>query len=197
MRTKQLTSKPTHEVISAIQALDLQSVKVRLMDPELGEGWTPGYAESIEAAYKNFLLMIVKYPQYAEELMLANDVDTFWHTHILQTRKYATDCEKMFGIYLHHSPHIGERTAADLEKRAVQAQQTLALYEQEFGDAAVTAWSGRGASQAPAAFSSAATGLRALAYSGVAVNDVDGAWSGPAIEPRNSAWSGLDIRASP
>ena len=34
-----LTNKPVEEVIAAIQALDLESVKLRVMDPELGEGW--------------------------------------------------------------------------------------------------------------------------------------------------------------
>ena len=33
-----LTNKPTQEVVAAIQALELESVKIRLMDPELGEG---------------------------------------------------------------------------------------------------------------------------------------------------------------
>src|SRR3954467_8125758 len=69
MHTKRLTTKPTHEVISAIQALDLESVKVRLMDPELGEGWTREHADSIEAAYKNFLTMIVKYQEHAEDIL--------------------------------------------------------------------------------------------------------------------------------
>ena len=32
-----LTNKPTQEVVAAIQALELESVKIRLMDPELGE----------------------------------------------------------------------------------------------------------------------------------------------------------------
>ena len=50
MQTKRLTTKPTDEVIAAIQALDLASVKTRLMDAELGEGWTQEYADSIEQA---------------------------------------------------------------------------------------------------------------------------------------------------
>src|SRR5205814_5578118 len=89
MEPRKLTTKPTAAVISAIQELDLESVKVRLMDPELGEGWTQNYADSIETAYKNYLAMLVKYQDDAEDIMLSEDVDEFWHTHILQTLKYA------------------------------------------------------------------------------------------------------------
>ena len=32
-----LTNRPEQEVIAAIQALDLESVKSRVMDPDLGE----------------------------------------------------------------------------------------------------------------------------------------------------------------
>ena len=39
-----LTTKPAQQVISAIQGLDLEPVKLRVMDPELGEGWTREYA---------------------------------------------------------------------------------------------------------------------------------------------------------
>ena len=156
MQTKKLTTKPIEEVISAVQALDLESVKIRLMDAELGEGWSREYADSIEAAYKTYLTMLAKYQEHAEDIMLARDVDEFWHTHILQTMKYADDCEKLFGAFLHHNPHVGPRTAADLQARAEMAEKTRRMYAQEFGEAQDTAWSGSVASTEGAAYSSAA-----------------------------------------
>src|SRR5512145_2569084 len=128
-----LTEKPEQDVIAAIRMLDLESVKLRVMDAELGEGWTREYTDSIEAAYRNYLTMLVKYPDDAEDILLSKDVDEFWHTHILQTRKYTEDCERVFGNFLHHEPHVGERTAADLEKRTILAEKTRRLYEQQFG----------------------------------------------------------------
>src|SRR5215213_3409132 len=144
MQTTRVTTKPTSEVLPAIQALDLESVKTRLMDPELGEGWTREYADSIEGAYKTFLSMVVKYPEHAEHIMLSKDVDEFWHTHILQTMKYADECEAVFGRFLHHAPHVGELTDADHEKRAVLTEKTRTLYQREFGsmENAETAWAG-------------------------------------------------------
>jgi hypothetical protein len=140
-----LTAKPAAQVFSAIQALDLESVKSRVMDAELGEGWTQEYADSVEAAYKTYLTMLVKYPDDSEAIMLSTDVDEFWHTHILQTAKYMQDCEQVFGFYLHHNPHVGERTAADLEQREAFAARTQELYLREFGSAqrADAAWAGK------------------------------------------------------
>src|SRR5437660_3407882 len=132
METK-LPHRPVEQVIAAINALGLESVKVRMMDPELGEGWTREYAEGIERGYRTYLSMLAKYPDHAVDILLSKDVDEFWHTHILQTIKYHDDCESVFGKYLHHAPHIGELTAADIAKREALAEKTRRLYEGEFG----------------------------------------------------------------
>src|SRR4029077_17061635 len=95
-----------------------------------------------------------------EDILLSKDVDEFWHTHILQTTKYHRDCESVFGKYLHHEPHVGEVTAADLAKRDALAAKTRALYEREFGAARNSAWAGASIQAREAAFSGA-TAIRA------------------------------------
>jgi hypothetical protein len=194
MQTKKLTTKPIEHVTSAVQALDLESVKIRLMDAELGEGWSREYADSIEAAYKTYLTMLAKYQEHAEDIMLAKDVDEFWHTHILQTMKYADDCEKVFGAFLHHNPHVGPRTAADMQARAEMAEKTRCMYAQEFGEAQDTAWSGSVASTQGAAYSSAAI-RGAAAYSSAAIRAADAAYSSAAIRAAQAAYSSAAIRA--
>src|SRR3954471_12311792 len=128
MESQKLTTKPIVDVIAAIDGLDLESVKIRLMDEELGEGWTQEYADSVEEAYKTYLTMLAKYQEHAEDIMLAKDVDEFWHTHILQTITCADGSEAFFGRFLHHSPHIGELTDADRAKRDALAKKTSELY---------------------------------------------------------------------
>ena len=161
-----LTTKPRRDVIAAIQALDLESVKERVMDAELGKGWTRDYADSIEGAYKNYLTMLVKYPDDAGDILLSKDVDEFWHTHILQTMKYAEDCQRVFGNFLHHSPHTGERTAASAERRAASSEKTRRLYLREFGNAqaADAAWSGKVVGTAANAAYCEATAAPKVAY---------------------------------
>ena len=184
-----LTTKPEPEVISAIQALNLESVKVRVMDPELGEGWSREYADSIEVAYKNYLTMLVKYQDDAENILLSKDVDEFWHTHILQTMKYADDCENVFGKFLHHEPHVGEVTAADCEKRAALADKTRQLYEQEFGAAqyAEAAWSGGVIKAGNAAFSAASIRAENVAFSAASIRAGNAAFSAASIRAETPA----------
>ena len=139
-----VTHKPIQEVLAAIQTLDLESVKFRLMDSEVGKGWTQEYVDRIEAAYKKYLTMLVKYQEHAEDILISKDVDEFWHTHILQTLKYADDCQRVFGTFIHHTPHVGSRETSLLKTREVLAAKTRTLYEEEFGSAqeAALAWFG-------------------------------------------------------
>jgi hypothetical protein len=192
-----LTTKPELEVIAAIQALDLESVKSRVMDAELGEGWSRAYADSIEAAYKTYLTMLVKYPEDAEDILLSKDVDEFWHTHILQTRKYREDCERTFGNFLHHEPHVGEVTPADLRKRALQAEKTSSIYQREFGTIARggAAWAGNRFEADHAAFSGASISSREAAFSGASVRATQAAFSGASIQAGDAAFSGASISA--
>ena len=190
-----LTTKPEQDVIAAIQSLDLESVKLRVMDAELGEGWTREYADSIEAAYKTYLSMLVKYPDDAEKILLSKDVDEFWHTHILQTMKYAEDCQKVFGNFLHHEPHVGERTAADHEKRTAMAERTRDLYAREFGEVRDAAWSGYAIKVEHAAYSAASIRPQNAAYSAASIGARNAAYSAASIQPQNAAYSAASIKA--
>jgi hypothetical protein len=191
-----LTTRPEQDVIAAIQALDLESVKLRVMDSELGEGWSRDYADSIESAYKSYLTMLVKYPDDAEDILLSKDVDEFWHTHILQTIKYAEDCQNVFGNFLHHDPHVGERTAAHLEKRAALAEKTRELYAREFGDARDEAWSGHAIRVKQAAYSNASIHPKTAAYSNATIGAARAAYSNAMIRPERAAYSNAAIGAA-
>src|SRR5687767_10594456 len=125
-----LTTKPVQQVIAAIHALDLRSIKLRMMDPELGEGWSPEFANRIEAEYRLFLTMLVRHPADMEDILVSKDVDEFWHNHILHTRKYADDCQKVFGNFLHHNPQTVARSVADRQQRNEAAEKTRRLYGQ-------------------------------------------------------------------
>jgi hypothetical protein len=202
-----ITTRSTKKVIAAIQALDLESVKLRVTDANLGEGWTREYADAIELAYKNYLTMLVKNPTDAEDILLAEDVDEFWHTHILQTMKYTDDCQKVFGKYLHHEPHVGEVTSEDLERRNAQAAKTQRLYEQEFGAGQDFAWtgdikadsaamSGARIQATNAAMSGAQISAERAAMSGARIRAGNAAMSGARIQAENAAMSGARIQAA-
>ncbi|HSW20197.1 MAG TPA: hypothetical protein VLJ86_23450, partial [Ramlibacter sp.] len=64
------------------------------------------------------------------------DIDRFWHMHILDTRKYAADCEASFGHFVHHFPYLGLRGEEDAQALQAAFLQMQALYVQEFGEPA-------------------------------------------------------------
>ena len=126
-------SRPVEQVVAAIQALDLDPIKLKLMDAEEGQGWTRGYVDRMELAYKRFLTLMVKFPE--ESIAPTKDVDKFWHGHILDTLKYAEDCQNMFGYFLHHFPYFGMRGEEDAANLRAASANMHAIYEREFGEA--------------------------------------------------------------
>jgi hypothetical protein len=205
MKTK-LTKPAVEQVIAGIQALDLDPIKLKLMNPEEGHGWSREYADSMEVAYKRFLTLSVTHPE--ETLAPAKDVDRFWHGHILDTLKYAEDCEKVFGYFLHHFPYFGMRGDEDAANLAAAAERTRELYQQEFGSseneraawcgAAIkqnAAWCGATIEPQSAAWCGAAIAPQGAAWCGAAIKPQDAAWCGAAIKPQNAAWCGAAVKA--
>lgn len=125
--------KSVAHTVAAIQALDLDPIKLKLMDPEEGQGWSREYADRMEVAYKRYLTLLAKFPD--ETIAPTKDVDKFWHGHILDTMKYAEDCENVFGYFLHHFPYFGMRGEQDAAALRAASERMHEIYEREFGEA--------------------------------------------------------------
>lgn len=126
-----LASPLATRTIEPVASLDLDPIKVKLMDHEDGQGWSRTEADRIEIEYRRFLTLVAKYPD--ETIAPNREVDKFWHAHILDTAKYADDCDKTLGYFLHHFPYFGMRGAEDAANLATAGEITSRLYEQEFG----------------------------------------------------------------
>ena len=122
------------QTIAAIEALDLTPIKFKATRSEAGDGygWSPQYADRMELAYKRYLILHAKYP--AMTLAPERDIDRFWHMHILDTRKYAADCEASFGHFLHHFPYLGLRGEGDEQALQDAFEAMQRLYAEEFGE---------------------------------------------------------------
>src|SRR5687767_9924066 len=70
------------------------------------DDWLRRDAENTCELYRNFLYLNKKYGK-ERQLPPSEDVDQFWHNHILDTEKYRADCDAIFGHYLHHYPYLG------------------------------------------------------------------------------------------
>lgn len=169
----------TNTEFSVFEALDLTPIKMKLMHVESGEGWSELRANAVEAEYRRFLFLMKKHPDDGASPTV--DVDTFWHYHILDTMKYARDCEATFGFFLHHYPYVGMGAGADEGERLRAGERMREIYESEFGvvikgDAAWCAAPGKQASDAAWC---AAPGKRAA----------DAAWcAAPGKQASNAAW---------
>jgi hypothetical protein len=125
-------SKTLDATIRAILALDLAPIKFKLCRKEDGHGWSAEHADKMEIAYRRYLILHAKYPEMT--LAPEQDIDRFWHMHILDTRKYAADCDATFGHFLHHFPYLGLRGEDDAEALEIAFLKMQELYAQEFGE---------------------------------------------------------------
>ncbi|MFT3701212.1 MAG: glycine-rich domain-containing protein-like [Agriterribacter sp.] len=114
-----------------IEAIDFSMVKLKLQEPPYeGYGWSPLQANEAEIEYKRFLALKRTYPE--KDIVPNRDVDIFWHQHILDTEKYAIDCEEIFGYFLHHYPYFGMNGKDDEQNLMDAFNETKYLYKEHF-----------------------------------------------------------------
>lgn len=111
-----ITAARIDELVSAgvapdIARTDLEMVKLKLQHPEEGANWTKEQRELAELGYKRFLHL--NRLAGKRSIVPTKEIDIFWHFHILDTRRYHKDSEKLFGRYFHHFPYFGMRGADD------------------------------------------------------------------------------------
>ncbi|MGJ9419491.1 glycine-rich domain-containing protein-like [Massilia sp. CMS3.1] len=181
--------------VDLISALDLNPIKVKLMHKESGEGWSLEKADGMETEYRRFLYLMKAFPN--EQTAPLVDVDTFWHYHILDTMKYARDCEQAFGYFLHHYPYLGLEGEDGADVQGQAGDRMRELYEATFGEAylrsydAAGAWCGR----APETGVSTAANTAWCGRAPVKAEGTQTAWCGRAPEAgvstaANTAWCG-------
>lgn len=93
-----------------IASINLEMVKMKLQETEEGENWSIEQCESAEVEYKRYLHLCKK---YGKGIVPNKIMDKTWHFHILDTIAYHSDCEKVFGYYMHHYPYFGMRGEQD------------------------------------------------------------------------------------
>ncbi len=122
---------PAEERICRVDALDLEPIVYKLMNPEPGEaGLTLARADQDVALYRCFLKLCVLHP--AATIVPTRQLDHVWHTHMLDTAKYRADCDWAFGFFIDHFPYIGFRGEADRRAWREDFAQTCRLFEVHF-----------------------------------------------------------------
>ncbi|MDO6650961.1 hypothetical protein Q4530_01085 [Colwellia sp. 1_MG-2023] len=108
--------------------------------------WTDKLCDLAELEYQKFLSLKLLYPKVS--LVPSKLVDKFWHEHILDTKSYEDDCNKVFGYFVHHYPYFGIYGKDDQNALQVSFDKTIELYEMHFGKYPTKALFGSEAQQA-------------------------------------------------
>jgi hypothetical protein len=116
--------------LETVSQIDLSPIN-QVLQHENPAFWTDEVIAETEANYRRLLALNVLYP--SETLVVNKILDDYWHQHILDTRKYAADCQKIFGFFLHHYPYFGINGEDDRQKNREAFAVTRQLWEETFG----------------------------------------------------------------
>jgi hypothetical protein len=78
-----------------IYAIDFSRIIDKMVQHQ---GWRYKDALKVSEQYRNYLFLNKKYAE-GEPLPPSEDIDEFWHNHILDTKQYRRDCNAIFGQY--------------------------------------------------------------------------------------------------
>lgn len=117
-------------LLAIAMSLDLDPIIYSLVAKDDGPKWSLSKANSVALWYRRFLFITCLHPE--EAVVPTKEIDEFWHTHILDTKKYFEDCQTLCGEYIHHFPYLGSRGSEDAAKLNEAFLNSLALYERYF-----------------------------------------------------------------
>jgi hypothetical protein len=118
------------DALAVVGQIDFSPINAKLQY-EKPSFWDDETIVEAEANYRRFLALHLLHP--LETLVPNKMLDEYWHQHILDTRKYATDCETIFGTFLHHDPYFGIEGEEDRQQNLEAFAVTQQLWEEAFG----------------------------------------------------------------
>jgi len=115
----------------AIAAIDLGSIRQKLASKK-STWWHFWHSTArLEKEYRQFLFLIATNPGLTV-VPWSQALDDFWHEHILDTAKYAADCNAVMGGFIHHNPHLPKGTMQHRDAFIA----TVKMYRAAFGEKA-------------------------------------------------------------
>lgn len=119
------------DVIERINSIDFSSVIYSIVEKDDGPRWAVAKALRAEKQYRQFLYIHATNPEIC--VVPSKLVDEFWHQHMLDSFKYAEDCNSALGHFLHHFPYLGTGGATDRELLRQSYLATTDLTAKVFG----------------------------------------------------------------
>src|SRR5258708_17888782 len=122
--------------LELVNRIDLSAIN-KVLQHMNADFWSDQVIAETEASYRRLLALNVLYP--SEQIVVNKILDDYWHQHILDTRKYAEDCQTIFGYFLHHDPYFGIDGEEDRQRNREAFAVTQQLWEDAFGEPMVSA----------------------------------------------------------
>jgi len=126
---------PLEEAKKHINSINFSNIISKMVNHQ---GWRISDATKVCHMYRNFLYLNKKYGMEKQlPLPPSEEIDEFWHNHILDTKQYRKDCQAIFGKYLDHYPYLGidgKSSSGDVTDAFAELQR---LYAKEFGGAQI------------------------------------------------------------
>jgi hypothetical protein len=92
--------------------------------------WTVAQAREAKLWYRRFLWLSYQ-SNFRRSYAISKKSDELWHGHIVFTRRYRDDCDRVFHRYLDHTPGTG----GSPKLRGLQLKRAKAPYETAFDSA--------------------------------------------------------------
>lgn len=121
---KTALTRPQAAALKRINGIDLADILVRASKRA---DWTSGQKRLAEKWYRGYLWLSYlhgKQPVFA----IVAEADELWHAHIVYTKRYRRDCQRVFGAFLDHNPVHGIPT----KRYNVNIAKAERWYELEF-----------------------------------------------------------------
>ena len=127
-----MLSRTRAEIDPAVAGIDLDRIVWKVInDPYKPEMSDDDVSRAVHQ-YRRFLSLKLRFP--GANLVPTDDIDLVWHTHILDTENYASDCQMLFGSFLHHDPYFGEFGNETQEEMGEMFNETSELWAREYGE---------------------------------------------------------------
>lgn len=120
---------------------EIEHIRFDLIGWKMRESKTCSFSdEEVELAieeYKRFLILKIDNPNV--NFAPTDLMDEVWHFHILDTKRYSTNCHNMFGKFLHHAPSYGPYEQPSKEKELSNSFERMStLYRERYGHDPIT-----------------------------------------------------------
>jgi hypothetical protein len=133
--TSTVAAAVDHERVPAGSILSLDLVTASYRSSGFPQDWSREKREAEARRYEKFLRLAAKHP--GKRATPTQEIDEFWHLHMLHPAAYYKDCVRLFGYIFDHDGGFGTG-AGELPVLKSAFREFAARWEGEYGELYVT-----------------------------------------------------------